>query len=104
MNVFSRHAMLPDSTVYGSYSLLVYKGDEKSIDSFLDILRLHVSVFEMAYKKTRGPRATARSTEWSDIARYANIMQHFFPILSSQLMKRSSFEQFLILKKNIIWA
>ena len=54
MNVFSRHAMLPDSTVYG-YSLLVYKGDEKSIDSFLDILRLHVSVFEMAYKKNKRP-------------------------------------------------
>ena len=28
---------------------------------------------------------------------------NIFPILSSQLMKRSSFEQFLVLKKNI-WA
>ena len=49
--------------------------------------------------RTRGPRATARSPEWHrQICRcYAT----FFPILSSQLIKRSSFEQFLVLKKNI---
>ena len=29
---------------------------------------------------------------------------NIFPILSSQLMKRSSFKQFLILKKNIIYG
>ena len=29
---------------------------------------------------------------------------NIFPILSSELMKRSSFKQFLILKKNIIYG
>ena len=47
---------------------------------------------------TRGPWATGRSPEWHSHCRYADVMQHF-PILSSQLMKRSSFKQFFILKK-----
>ena len=48
--------------------------------------------------KTRGPQATGRSpdTATADMQMLCNI----FPILSSQLMKRSSFK-FLILKKNI---
>ena len=46
--------------------------------------------------KTRGPRATHLSdTVTADMQMLCNI----FPILSSQLMKRSSFKQFFILKK-----
>ena len=48
--------------------------------------------------KTRGPRAT----HLSDIATAdMQMLCNIFPILSSQLMKRSSFKQFLNLKKNI---
>ena len=40
----------------------------------------------------------------SDIATAdMQMLCNIFPILSSQLMKTSSFNQFLILKKNIIW-
>ena len=47
-----------------------------------------------------------RSPEWHSHCRYADVMQHFSIyyatfFLSSQLMKRLSFKQFLILKKNI---
>ena len=52
--------------------------------------------------ETRGPRATVRSL--SDIATAdMQMLCNIFPILSSQLMKISSFEQFLVLKKDI-WA
>ena len=48
--------------------------------------------------KTRGPRVA----HLSDIATAdMQMLCNIFPILSSQLMKRSSFKQFLILKKNI---
>ena len=49
-------------------------------------------------QETHGPRVA----HLSDIAT-ANMQMlcNIFPILSSQLMKRSSFKQFLILKKNI---
>ena len=50
--------------------------------------------------KTRGPRATVRSPEWHSHCRHADVMQHFF---QSYHCKVSSFEQFLVLKKNI-WA
>ena len=41
----------------------------------------------------------------SDIATAGTQMLcNIFPILSSQLLKRSSFKQFLILKKNIIYG
>ena len=47
---------------------------------------------------TRGPRAT----HLSDIATAdMQMLCNIFPILSSQLMKRSSFKQFFILKKKI---
>ena len=50
---------------------------------------------------TKGPRATHLSSIASaDMQLLCNI----FPILSSQLMKRSTFKQFLILKKNIIYG
>ena len=53
-------------------------------------------------KKTRGPRATIRSPEWHSHCRHADVMQHFSnPIIATK--KISSFEQFLVLKKNI-WA
>ena len=46
--------------------------------------------------KTRGPRAT----HLSDIATAdMQMLCNIFPVLSSQLMKRSSFKQFFILKK-----
>ena len=50
--------------------------------------------------QTRGPRATGRSPEWHSHCGM-QMLCNIFPILSSQLMKRSSFKQFLILKKNI---
>ena len=51
---------------------------------------------------TRGPRAMGHQ---SDIATAdMQMLCNIFPILSSQLMKRSSFKQFLILKKNIIYG
>ena len=50
--------------------------------------------------KTRGPWVA----HLSDIATAdMQMLCNIFPILSSQLMKRSSFKQFLILKKNIIY-
>ena len=51
-------------------------------------------------KKTRGPWfAHLSDIATADMQMLCNI----FPILSSQLMKISSFEQFLVLKKNI-WS
>ena len=48
--------------------------------------------------RTRGPRVA----HLSDIATAdRQILCNIFPVLSLQLMKRSSFKQFLILKKNI---
>ena len=53
-----------------------------------------------ARKTTRGPRFA----HLSDIATVdMQMLCNIFPILSSQLIKISSFEQFLVLKKNI-WA
>ena len=50
---------------------------------------------------TRGPWAT----HLSDIATAdMQMLCNIFPILSLQLIKRSSFKQFLILKKNIIYG
>ena len=41
----------------------------------------------------------------SDIATAdMQMLCNIFPVLSSQLMKRSTFKQFLILKKNIIYG
>ena len=51
-------------------------------------------------KKTRVPRATRRSPEWQSHCGM-QMLCNIFPILSWQLLKRSSFKQFLILKKNI---
>ena len=52
-------------------------------------------------QEAHGPRvARLSSTASADMQMLCNI----FPILSSQLMKRSSFKQFLILKKNIIYG
>ena len=49
-------------------------------------------------KEAHGPRVA----HLSDIATAdMQMLCNIFPILSSQLMKRSSFKQFLILKKNI---
>ena len=43
-----------------------------------------------------------RRQEAQATARYADVMQHF-PILSLQLIKDSSFEQLLVLKKNVFF-
>ena len=48
-------------------------------------------------KKTRVPHATRRSPEWHSHCGM-QMLCNIFPILSWQLMKRSSFKQFLILK------
>ena len=59
------------------------------------------SIFFSKIRKTRGPRAT----HLSDIATAdMQMLCNIFPVLSSQLMKRSTFKQFLILKKNIIYG
>ena len=50
------------------------------------------------YKEANGPRVA----HLSDIATAdMHMLCNIFPILSLQLMKRSSFKKFLILKKNI---
>ena len=47
----------------------------------------------------------SRVAHLSDIATAdMQMLCNIFPILSSQLMKRTSFKQFLILKKNIIYG
>ena len=51
-------------------------------------------------KRPTGHGSLTRVTATADMQMLCNI----FPILSSQLMKRSSFKQFLILKKNIIYG
>ena len=52
-------------------------------------------------QEAHGPRVA----HLSDIATAdMQMLCNIFPILSSQLMKRSSFKQFLILKKNIIYS
>ena len=52
-------------------------------------------------QEAHGPRfAHLRDIASADMQMLCNI----FPILSSQLMKISSFEQFLVLKKNIIYG
>ena len=52
-------------------------------------------------QEAHGPRvAHLSSIASADMQMLCNIL----PILSSQLMKRSSFKQFLILKKNIIYG
>ena len=53
-----------------------------------------MSVTQIKHKTNKRPRVASR---------YADVMQHFSDP-SSQLMKRSSFKQFLILKKNIIYG
>ena len=59
-------------------------------------------VLEEKTNETRGPRVTPRHL--SDIATAdMQMLCNIFPILLSQVMKRSSFEQFLVMKKNI-WA
>ena len=63
------------------------------------------SISKLQWKKhlqTRGPGP--RFAHLIDIATAdMQMLCNIFPILSSQLMKISSFEQFLVLKKNI-WA
>ena len=52
-------------------------------------------------QEAHGPRVA----HLSDIATAdMQMLCNFFPILSSQLKKRSSFKQFLIFKKNIIYG
>ena len=52
-------------------------------------------------QEAHGPRVT----HLSDIATAdMQMLCNIFPVLSSQLMKRSTFKQFLILKKNIIYG
>ena len=52
-------------------------------------------------QEAHGPRVA----HLSDIATAdMQMLCNIFPVLSSQLMKRSTFKQFLILKKNIIYG
>ena len=65
-----------------------------------DFIHVNSSVAGKYKRPTgHGPRAA----HLSDIATTADMQMlcNIFPILSSQLMKRSSFKQFFILKKNI---
>ena len=60
------------------------------------------NIYNMVYtiQEAHGPRfAHLSDIATADMQMLCNI----YPILSSQLMKISSFEQFLVLKKNI-WA
>ena len=64
---------------------------------------LQISYFKILpwQPKTRGPRVA----HLSDIATAdMQMLCNIFPILSLQLIKRSTFKQFLILKKNIIYG
>ena len=59
-----------------------------------------IKMYRLYKQEAHGPRFT----HLSDIATAdMQMLCNIFPILSSQLMKISSFEQFLVLKKNI-WA
>ena len=61
---------------------------------------LHIKLPRKSKQEAHGPRfAHLSDIATADMQMLCNI----FPILSSQLMKISSFEQFLVLKKNI-WA
>ena len=66
---------------------------------------LGVSRLKWVYDKKKKQEAHGpRFAHLSDIATAdMQMLCNIFPILSSQLMKISSFEQFLVLKKNI-WA
>ena len=56
---------------------------------------------ERKKQEAHGPRVA----HLSDIATAdMQMLCNIFPVLSSQLMKRSTFKQFLILKKNIIYG
>ena len=81
------------------------------------IVNRHFNAFGIQEKRTRERRVGRcredegkqeahgpRFAHLSDIATAdMQMLCNIFPILSSQLMKISSFEQFLVLKKNI-WA
>ena len=55
-------------------------------------------LFSRKKQEAHGPRvAHVSDTATADMQMLCNI----FPVLSSQLMKRSTFKQFLILKRNI---
>ena len=64
------------------------------------MLWLNVSIYNIYKQEAHGPRlAHLSDTATADMQMLCNI----FPILSMQLMKGSSFKQFLVLKNNI-WA
>ena len=70
----------------------------KSVQWFLIRTSLKFSIQIYRENEAHGPRVA----HLSDIATAdMQMLSNIFPILSSQLMKRSSFKQFLILKKNI---
>ena len=61
--------------------------------------------YSLTYLKLKQEAHGPWVTRLSDIATaYMQMLCNIFPILSLQLMKRSSFKQFLILKKNIIYG
>ena len=68
-----------------------------------DFIHVNSSV-AVKYNKYKQEAQGPRFAHLSDIATAdMQMLCNIFPILSSQLMKISSFEQFLVLKKNI-WA
>ena len=61
--------------------------------------------FSNVKKKIKQEAHGPRVAHLSDIATAdMQMLCNIFPVLSSQLMKRSTFKQFLILKKNIIYG
>ena len=80
--------------------MLLIKFQLKWIIVFGDVQNKNLNIFPI--QEAHGPWVT----HLSDIATAdMQMLCNIFQILSSQLMKRSSFKQFLILKKNIymIW-
>ena len=92
--------------------LLKYCGRELSLLSHNILLLLvrfplkqgpnfHLEISDYSRQEANGPRVA----HLSDIATAdMQMLCNIFPILAMQLMKRSSFKQLLILKKNIIYG
>ena len=77
----------------------------KSILALKDLIQIHAAIFLLLFLKSKHLKQEAhgpRVAHLSDIATAdMQMLCNIFPILSSQLMTRSSFKQFFILKKKI---
>ena len=89
-----------------SQAILIIKGTQlchcwSDLTHFQIHPRFYVSLLSASFLKiqqTRGPRVMTHSPEWNSYC-ICRCYATFFPILSLQLLKRSSFEQVLVLKK-----